>query len=115
MCTTLIKNLFLWFTINIVAFSQHYLQNCVRSRGFCVGTVLTGDSDIGSPFDRVHDILHRFHSDFLQPDDIDVLLRILSGLKEVSVVQKIVQFSAIDLVEANPDCEVLILWLLDFF
>ena len=49
----------------------------------------------------MHDLLNSAHSTLCQADNIDLLLAILSAVKEHALVEQVVELAAIDFIEAD--------------
>lgn len=92
----------------LAAVFDHDLQYGMRPRTIGIGAILSSDPDRPAILDRLHESLHTTHLLFLQPHDIDILLSIFPREEYRPIIQQVVEFAAVDLVEGNPDSEPLV-------
>lgn len=95
-----------------VVLLQGDLQDGVGAGRIDVGAVLGGDPDPCAELDDLHQVLNGDDLALGQPHDIDIVLGVFAGVEQVALVQQIVQFPAVDLVEGNPRRQLVVIILL---
>lgn len=75
----------------------------MRPRTIGIGTILRRHPDRPPILNGLHKRLHSGHPLLLQAHNIDILPGILPGEQQRPVIQQVIQFTTVDLVEGDPD------------
>lgn len=97
------------FTKIFILLFQTDLQYSMRPWRIIVSIVLRSDSKNTAFFDYIKKFLCTADILLVQTDNIDISFVVLSDVEDVSVIEQIVEFAAVDLVEGDVDLQVSIL------
>ena len=75
--------------------SELYLQDRMGTGGVSISTVLAGDSDTRSKSNSIHEFLYTFDWFHCQPDDIHILLCVLSRLQLLPPIEKVKKLATV--------------------